>query len=422
MRHSFGPKLRHVPLLGKKTDMKPEQPRVNIEEAYEKELVNKYSPPSALVNEKGVILYIHGHSGRYLEHASGKATLNIFEIARNGLKLKLTSAFYKALERKKEIYEEEVEVKINGSAQMINLLVRPFPETHALSGLIMVTFEEMPNPKILSAKKSVQLTGKSAMRLKALESELALTKKNLQSTIEEHEASDEELKSLNEEMQSTNEEMQSTNEELETSKEELQSVNEELVTVNAELQSKIEELSSANNDLNNLFSSTKIATVFLDQELCIKRFTPAAAELMNFIPADKGRPFLDIASNLDYPDLDKDAREVLKTLVFIEKEVRDKTGAWYLMSIRPYRTLDNVIDGLVITFVDITGMKKMRDSIKQSEFKFRSFFNNQPSYCYIVAGDCTILDINRAALRALGYKQDELIGKPLKTIYAPESL
>ena len=203
--------------------------------------------------------------------------------------------------------------------------------------------------------------------MQALEQELQSTKEYLQTTIEELETSNEELKSTNEELQSTNEELQSTNEELETSREELQSTNEELETVNAELQNKVEQLSDANNDLNNLLGATEVATLFLDNDINVKRFTPRAAEIFKLIAADDGRPIGDIVHNLQYDELVDDAKKVLENLGRVEKEVRTKEGNWFFMRILPYRTVDNAIDGVVVTFIDITRQKHLEQRLGEME-------------------------------------------------------
>jgi two-component system, chemotaxis family, CheB/CheR fusion protein len=219
-----------------------------------------------------------------------------------------------------------------------------------------------------AASDAGEVTTDSVARIAALKKELRAKEEFLQTTIEELETTNEELKSSNEEMQSINEELQSTNEELETSKEELQSVNEELATVNAELQAKLADLSRANNDMNNLLAGTGIGTVFVDHQLRIQRFTPAVTQVINLILTDVGRPVGHIVSNLaDYDRLVEDVRTVLETLVPIEVEVQTNSGAWYLLRIRPYRTQENVIEGAVITFTEITEMKAAQTALREAE-------------------------------------------------------
>jgi len=236
-------------------------------------------------------------------------------------------------------------------------------DPEAIRGLLLVSFHPvLPVVEAVPTKKGrAQKSG--SKREVELERELERVKDTLQTTIEEIETSNEELKSANEELQSTNEELQSTNEELETSKEEMQSLNEELTTVNAELNSKIEQLSQANNDMQNLLNSTDIATIFLDDELRIRRFTEEAKKLARLLPTDVGRPFEDLAIKLRHEVLTDDCRDVLRTLVFKEREVQTDAGQWYLMRIMPFRTTENVIDGLVITLIDIHRLKEAEQEV-----------------------------------------------------------
>jgi two-component system CheB/CheR fusion protein len=263
-------------------------------------------------------------------------------MAREGLKYKLSTALHKAVKQEKTVLSTGIEIKHNNNFRTVDLVVRPLTESGFTQGFMLVLFEDKTLPGPVARKKTAR-------------------KEYLQTTNEELETSNEELKSTNEELQSVNEEMQSTNEELETSKEELQSTNEELVTVNAELQKKVEELSDVNNDISNLLGSTEIGTIFLDFNLCIKRFTPAITDVFNLIQTDIGRPIGDITSNIQLDDLFERAQKVLDTLVRQEIELQDKKGNWYSMRIAPYRTLENVIDGVVLTFVDISKLKQIKE-------------------------------------------------------------
>ena len=236
------------------------------------------------------------------------------------------------------------------------------------------------------------------------------TKESLQTTIEELETSNEELKSTNEELQSTNEELQSANEELETSKEEMQSLNEELSTVNTELQSKVDELSRANDDMQNLLNSIEIATIFLDGQLKITRYTEQAKRLVNLIPTDVGRPLADLVSNLNqatYDEMVRDCREVLRTLVFRQTEVQTKQGQWFLLRIMPYRTAENIIDGLVLTFVDINPVKQAQKSLR----RLSKVFTDALEPIVIVDLQGRIVDLNDEVVRTYGWTRDDLLGE-----------
>jgi two-component system CheB/CheR fusion protein len=337
---------------------KPFEP--NVRQLAEKALLDSYVPPSVIINAKGDILYIHGRTGRYLEPAPGEAKWNIYDMAREGLKLELPPAIRKANTQKKAFTCKGLQVRINGGTETVDLTVRPLVTSQTPSKLMIVLFEGIAAPVPNKLAKKRRTPGKKTdERIEALEKELQYSNENLQTTIEELETSNEELKSTNEELQSTNEELQSTNEELETSKEEQQSLNEELVTVNSELQDKIEELTATNNDMKNLLDSIQIPTIFLDLDLCIKRFTSNATSVINLIHTDIGRPIGDIVTKLEYGGLTEDAGAVLKDLVFREKEVQSKDGRFYTVRIAPYRTIDNVIDGIVVTFVDITQTKNL---------------------------------------------------------------
>jgi two-component system CheB/CheR fusion protein len=337
--------------------------RPNIIELSSRLLSERYAPPSVIVNEQGDVVYFHGETGLYLQPAPGQPSHNIHHMARKGLRLELAAAIRKAIGQDEEVVHKGVEVKANGDYVRVDLKVGRIVEPESLRGLLLVTFEAAAEPRPVVVKKRTPSRAKTPKgREAAIEHELQLTKANLQSTIEELQTSNEELKSTNEELQSTNEELQSTNEELETSKEEMQSLNEELQTVNAELQGKVEQLSRTNDDMTNLLNATDIATIFLSNDLKIKRFTNQATSVFRLIPSDVGRPITDIVSRLKYQELERDARQVAKTLSFQDKEVQSETGEWFALRILPYRTSENVIDGLVITFVCI-------DRVKNAELK-----------------------------------------------------
>ncbi|KIL99595.1 Chemotaxis protein methyltransferase CheR [Paramagnetospirillum magnetotacticum MS-1] len=326
----------------------------NIAELTRRALVLAFAPVSVMTDFKGDILYVHGDTAHYLRPPPGQATLNAVDMAHDGLQLELRAALNLAVTQGVPTLEREVSFTAAGEVRKIRLGVRPLPDPDAGAGMVLISFHDAP----------VSPSGKTARRrsggpvdlgrIEELERDLAYTRANLQATIEEQQSSNEEMKSTNEELQSTNEELQSTNEELETSKEELQSVNEELITVNAELQAKIEQLGSMQNDMKNLLDNINVGTIFLDDRLTIRRFTREAAKVYRLVGTDVGRPLSDIKSDLDEEDLLAKACTVIETLIPYEREVRTMGGEWYLTRIQPYRTLDNVIDGVVITFSNIS--------------------------------------------------------------------
>ena len=335
----------------------------SLRQLTEQTLLQEHIPAAVLVNAQGDIFYIHGRTGRYLEPVSGEVGVNnILAMAREGLQRPLTTLLHQAVANHAPVSRPGLRVKTNGDFTTVDVTLRPAANVNEprLYLVILKEVEEQgeetavaPNPD------EIHPTSDDDMRISALKQELQAKEEYLQTAVEEMETANEELKSTNEELQSVNEELQSTNEELETSKEELQSVNEELSTVNAELQQRVAELSQANNDMNNLLAGTGVGTIFVDHQLHIQRFTPPVTQLIHLIPTDIGRPVGHITANLaGYDRLVADVKSVLDTLVPKEIEVQTPAGDWYMLGIRPYRTLDNVIEGAVITFVDITRVKK----------------------------------------------------------------
>jgi two-component system CheB/CheR fusion protein len=346
-------------------DSKPQIAPSSLQEQADQLLLQKFSPAAVLVNSAGDLVYISGRTGKYLEPASGKVNWNIHAMAREGLRNELALAMHKAQRSGETVTRHKLTVDTNGGSQTLDLTVHPVTEPAALSGMIMVLFTDAPTRD--GAEAAGKPARKSRRSPRVAELEVALTEAGqaMQALREEMQGSQEELKSANEELQSTNEEMQSTNEELTTSKEEMQSLNEELQTVNAELQSKVDELSSANDDMKNLLNSTDLATVFLNNALHVRRFTTQATRLFKLIATDVGRPLSDIVTDLDYPALTQDAQEVLRTLTCSDREISTSDGRWYQTKIMPYRTMQNVIDGVVITFSDISRAKQLEAQLRK---------------------------------------------------------
>jgi len=382
-------------------------------------LTKSYAPPSVLINEDGDIQYIHGRTGRYLEPAQGEAKFNILDMAREGLRVELSRALRKAIAEKQDVVCKGLRVLGNGDVQSVDLFVKPVRERGVPPGLVMVMFEDVESDgKAMEAETKGQSKKKSHKRLEVVEQELQWTKESLQSTIEELETINEALSATNEELQSTNEELQSANEELETSKEEQQSLNEELVTVNTELQSKVDELSRVNDDMRNLLDSTEIPTIFLDSELKIKRFTSHAERVVHLISSDIGRPISHVVSNLKYGNLAEDAEEVLRKPGLKELEVEGKDGRWYLMRILPYRTIDNAIDGVVVSFLDIYDRKtaaekieSLNRSLQESRDYAEAIIATLRELLLVLNEDLRVISANRSFYRTFQVKPGSTEGR-----------
>jgi len=352
----------------KKTNdsIKPVKATDNIQTLADQLLLQRFAPASVLINPDGDILYITGRTGKYLEPSAGKANMNIYAMAREGLQNELPGAIRKAKQSSEPVKLLNLKIGTNGGTQIVDITLQLIEKPEAIKGNIIIVFADVADIPRPARRKSKTGNQNSTVREQELEIELQRANEELQSTREEMQTTQEELKSTNEEMQSTNEELQSTNEELTTSKEEMQSLNEELQTVNIELQSKVNDFMVANNDMKNLLNSTDIATLFLDKELNIRRFTDETTKLFKLRQTDIGRPFTDMVSDLQYPEITKHAHEVLRTLVFKETEIATNDQRWFIVRIMPYRTYDDRIDGLVITFIDITKAKKLEAELNNT--------------------------------------------------------
>jgi two-component system CheB/CheR fusion protein len=340
------------------------KPAANLQSLADQVLLQHFSPPAVLVNDKGDILYISGRTGKYLEPAAGKANWNISAMAREGLRVELGIAFQRALRQKEKITVKGLKGGEGDAGQTVDVTVQAIEEPEALRGMVMIVFSDVPTPPGKKTSGRSKTASSDNARLLELKQALQQAREELTTTREEMQSSQEELKSTNEELQSTNEELQSTNEELTTSREELQSLNEELQTVNAEQQSRIEELARIDNDMRNLLNSTEIVTVFLDKDLRVRRFTTGADKLFKLLPGDVGRPLSDLSSDLLYPELPEEAQGVLRTLAFTERQIAATDGRWFRVRIMPYRTMEDVIGGVVITFTDITAVKILEAELR----------------------------------------------------------
>ena len=374
----------------------------NIQALVDRLLVQRFAPLGILCDPNGDVLYVSGRAGKYLEPAVGKASFNILAMAREGLRYELSRAFSRALRSDRPVTVQGLKVGTNGGSQAANLTVQRLVDPKELAGSVIVVIGDLDTAPARRAEPP-----RRSSRPAERERELQRSREQVQTIREEMQTSQEELKSTNEELQSTNEELQSTNEELTTSKEEMQSLNEELQTVNHELQSKVDELSRSNNDMKNLLNSTDIATLFLDSDLRVRRFTTATAQLIKLIPADTGRPVTDIASDLDYAGLANDAREVLRTLVFQEKQVVARDGRSFSVRIMPYRTLDNVIDGVVITFTDTTAARSLEVSAREQAHQLRQVAESLPHLAFGARPDGACDFVSRQWIQYTGISDGE---------------
>ena len=317
------------------------------------------APPSILVDERQRVMHLSDTAGRYLMPSGGPLSADATELVRPELRFEMRSSLHRAFEQRRPTLSLPVRVNIDGQMHPVQIQIKPLQEAGEWHRAVVLFIEgDAVNE---NAATSQQVTDETVRRLKE---ELDITQQRLRTMREESDAANEELRASNEELQSINEEYRSTSEELETSKEELQSINEELQTVNAELKSKLELISRANSDLQNLLAATDFGTLFLDSGLNIKRFTDQVRELFSITASDEGRPITDFAHQLEYDDLVKDARAVITNLAPVRREVRSRKGRWYDLRMRPYRTVDDKIDGVVITFVDVTERKLMEDRLQ----------------------------------------------------------
>ncbi|HEY4743014.1 MAG TPA: chemotaxis protein CheB, partial [Desulfuromonadaceae bacterium] len=406
-------------------------PEAGPGEIAEKLLLERYSPPCVVVNEKYEVVHVSTRMKRFLEVPPGEPTRDILRMACEELRPALRAAIHKSFSVRKRVDFAGVKLAADGLELTVNVVVEPLDGHQATGRLVMVVFEQViaQPPVSATADANTITSGDDASRdmlVRQLEEQLRVTHEQLQATAEQLETShegflstNEELMSINEEFQSANEELQSTNEELETSKEELQALNEELSTVNAELQSKVEELNQANSDMENLLTSSEIATLFLDRQLDIKGFTPAAAAIFNLIRADIGRPFQHFAGKIDWPGFARDAALVLAGHPFAERQVSSlDRERHYLKRIFPYRNTDGGIDGIVVIFIDITEHKRAEEALQLSEQRYHSLFDNMLeglAYCKMLYDDqgtpedFVYLEVNNAFGRLTGL--EHVVGK-----------
>ncbi|HUX89931.1 MAG TPA: chemotaxis protein CheB [Gallionellaceae bacterium] len=414
-----------------------QSPALNLQQEADNLILANYGPPGVIINQELQILNFRGQTGPYIEPAAGSASLNLLKMARQDLVMELRSVVHEAIKEHRPVRKDGVRIQQqDGAYRLVNLQVMPLAPANAAESFYLVLFEAASGP--ISAAKKAGKAGKSAagsadeseaadprdLRINELEHELFSNREYMQSIIESHEASNEELQSANEEIQSANEELQSTNEELETAKEELQSTNEELATINEEHEIHNQELITANNDLSNLLASVELAIVILREDMSIRRFTPAARQLLNLIDADVGRPIGNIRANVTIPDLENRVRQVASSMVAQSLEVKDRDGHWFVLRIRPYKTLDNRIEGVVMTFIDIDSVKdaeRLRRAL-QHERRLAAVVRDSSDAVTVQDFSGRILAWNRRAEVIYGYTEAEALQLDSRVLIADRSL
>jgi len=319
----------------------------NLQQLMDRTLLEQYAPAAVLVNAEGDILYFSGHTGKYLEPSAGKVNMNIYAMAREGLRQELTGSIRLALQHNTAVHLNGLQITGESSTHIINVTVQAIEKVKALRGKVIIVFTDVATARI--RKRTSKIPQPEALQQARLEIQ----------------ALRDEMQFLQEELKASHEERQSANQEMLISKEEMQSMNEEILTVNAELQAKLDALLWVNNDMQNLLNSTEIATVFLNNKLHLRRFTVHTRQIFRLLPQDEGRPLSDIVTDLDYPLLQQDATEVLRTLVVSDKQIQTRDGRWFDVRIMPYRKMDNIIDGVVITFVDISLAKNLELALNE---------------------------------------------------------
>ncbi|MDR5879813.1 CheR family methyltransferase [Caballeronia sp. LZ032] len=385
--------------------------------ALHQRVLEEYAPPSVVVDRDSNIVHLSTTAGRFLRHGGGELSSNIMALVLPELRLDLRTTLFRAHQTGGSVEARRVKLLQEGRTVWVNMTVRPFHDTGVNADFFLVLFDEVQEH--MADGGLPEGRGQDPL-LMQLERELQHTREQLATTIEQHETTVEELKASNEELQAINEELRSATEELESSKEELQSVNEELTTVNAELQARVEDTAKANDDLQNIIASTEIATVFVDKQIRVKRFTTSATRVFKLIDVDVGRSLFDITHSLRYSSLADDVKQAFETLKLIEREVESSDGKWYLMRLLPYRTADDRIDGAVLTLIDITARHLAEESARIGEQRLRLVAQSTNDYAIILQDpNGVIVTWNAGAERIFGFTEREVVGKNIALIYDP---
>ncbi len=386
-------------------------------------LLEEYAPPSLIVTEDNVIVHMSPRAATYLRVSAGEPSRDLLKLVRPELRVELRTALFQAVKERSSVEAKNIPVAIDGVTRGVDLIVRPvLRDDDPARGFLLILFADHDSAEGDGAGRGVRALDTTPEPIaRQLEEELARVKAQLRTTIEQYEAQVEEAQASSEEHQAMNEELRSSAEELETSKEEIQSVNEELTTVNQELKIKIEELRLRNNDFQNLINSTDVATIFLDRSLHLKLTTPRAQDIFNLLGSDIGRPLSDLTSRLAYKDLDSDLRAVLDRLQTIDREVMTNDNRWFLMRIRPYRTSDDRIEGVVLMLQDITEKRAAERAIAVSEERLRLLLDSLTDYAiFTMSSDGVIDSWSIGAERVFGFRAEEIVGRPFALLFTAE--
>lgn len=382
-------------------------------------LLEQFAPPSVLINRDSEIVHLSDRAGRFLHYAGGEPSHNVISVVHPDMRLELRTAIFQALQGSGSVESRRVRLMRDGRPYYVKMTARPVHDPDASEDFVLVLFDEVEDT--MDAETSAKRASNKDPVAAQLERELQRTRDQLQATIEQSETSTEELTASNEELQAINEELRSATEELETSKEELQSINEELVTVNAELKSKVDETAKINDDLQNLIAANDIGTIFVDRAMRIKRFTPRAADVFSIIASDVGRSLFDITHRLEYDGLAADTAEAFNSLRQIEREVRSTHGHWYIARFMPYRTMEDRIDGAVLTFIDITARREIEERLHEGERRMRIVAESTKDYAITTLDEeGRVVTWNAAATRMFGFEESEAIGQPFESLYPRE--
>ncbi len=398
-----------------KATASPSNPALSLAELAKSWLLKEFTPALVIINRQHRILYFHGPVVDYLHIPSGEPNHNLLEMLREGLAVPVRSAIHRAYRDNQPIILERIPIHRHGHPQPVSVHIKPLKDPATETDLLLIAFRDFAASPA-SANPNPVSQASEATLIQQLEQQLSASKEDLQAIVTELETSNEQLNASNEEVVAINQELQSTNEELETSKEELQSLNEELITINSQLQEKVSELEDANNDMENLLASTEMATVFLDTRLRIKRYTPATTELFNLIPHDRGRPLTDIVQKFTDPDLIADAHQVLAHPTPLERQVHNGIGRWFRRRVLPYRTHDNRIQGVVVTFVDVTQLRNSEAAARQRLTEIEGVYENAPIGLCVLDRDLRYLRINERLAEINGVSVQDHLGKTVREV------